>query len=75
MPLAEFRALCYDYAMKQVENQKNGFLSLGCVGDYDDPYITLKKEFEASQILHLRQDGDGRSHLQGAQAGLLVAVL
>ena len=50
MPLAEFRALCYDYAMKQVENQKNGFLSLGCVGDYDDPYITLKKEFEASQI-------------------------
>ena len=50
MPLADFRALCYDYAMKQVENQKNGFLSLGCVGDYDAPYITLKKEFEASQI-------------------------
>ena len=50
MELSDFRKLCYDYAMKQVENQKNGFLSLGCVGDYDAPYITLKKEFEASQI-------------------------
>ena len=36
--------------MKQVENQKKGFLSLGSIGDYDHPYITLQKEFEKHQI-------------------------
>lgn len=50
MPLAEFRKICYDYAMEQVERQKQGFLSLGSVGDYDHPYITLTKDFEAEQI-------------------------
>ncbi len=50
MALSDFRKLCYDYALKQVEKQKKGFLSLGCVGDYDDPYITLTKVFEAHQI-------------------------
>lgn len=50
MPLAEFRKLCNDFALEQVERQKKGFLSLGSVGDYDHPYITLNKEFEAHQI-------------------------
>lgn len=50
MPLAEFRKICYDYAMEQVEKQKQGFLSLGSIGDYDHPYITLTKDFEAEQI-------------------------
>lgn len=50
MPLSDFRKLCYDYALEQVENQKKGFLSLGCIGDYDHPYITLQKDFEAKQI-------------------------
>jgi isoleucyl-tRNA synthetase len=50
MPLAEFRKICYDYAMDQVEKQKAGFLSLGSIGDYDHPYITLTKDFEAEQI-------------------------
>lgn len=50
MALSDFRKLCYDYALKQVENQKQGFLSLGVVGDYDHPYMTLSKEFEGHQI-------------------------
>ena len=50
MKIADFRKLCYDYALEQVERQKKGFLSLGCIGDYDDPYITLQKVFEARQI-------------------------
>lgn len=50
MELSEFRKLCYDYAMEQVARQKKGFLSLGVVGDYDHPYITLTKDFEAHQI-------------------------
>lgn len=50
MDLSDFRKLCYKYALEQVERQKAGFLSLGVVGDYDHPYITLQKEFEAHQI-------------------------
>lgn len=50
MGLSDFRKLCYDYAMKQVAIQKEGFLSLGVVGDYDHPYITLTKDFEFHQI-------------------------
>lgn len=50
MPLADFRKLCYDFALEQVERQKKGFLALGSIGDYDHPYITLQKTFEARQI-------------------------
>lgn len=48
--IPEFRKICYDYALEQVERQKKGFLSLGSIGDYDHPYITLLPEFEARQI-------------------------
>lgn len=48
--IAEFRKICYDYALEQVERQKKGFLSLGSIGDYDHPYITLQPKFEARQI-------------------------
>ncbi len=50
MGIAEFRKVCYDYAMEQVEKQKAGFLALGSIGDYEHPYITLTKDFEAEQI-------------------------
>ena len=50
MGIAEFRKICHDYALEQVARQKAGFLSLGSIGDYDHPYITLQKEFEAKQI-------------------------
>ncbi len=50
MGIAEFRKICHDYALEQVEKQKEGFLALGSVGDYDNPYITLTKDFEADQI-------------------------
>jgi len=50
MPLFEYRKLCYDYAMKQVERQKEQFKRLGVLGEWDSPYITLTKDFEARQI-------------------------
>ncbi|MCF0259590.1 MAG: isoleucine--tRNA ligase [Erysipelotrichaceae bacterium] len=46
----EFRKICRDFALEQVERQKKGFLSLGSIGDYDHPYITLTPDFEARQI-------------------------
>lgn len=50
MGIAEFRKICHDYALEQVERQKAGFLSLGSIGDYNHPYMTLTKGFEAKQI-------------------------
>ncbi len=50
MSPAEFRKLCEDYARKQIEIQKSTEKRLGQIADYDHPYITLNKEFEARQI-------------------------
>ena len=47
---AEFREKCADYAMKQVDNQRTQFKQLGVRGDWDNPYVTLDKNYEASQI-------------------------
>ncbi len=48
---AEFRTLCTEYAYKQVERQKKGFMRLGVLGEFDNPYITLQHDFERDQIL------------------------
>ena len=49
-PVVEFRKKCEEYAYKQVERQKEQIRRLGLVGDFDHPYITLQKEYEARQI-------------------------
>ena len=49
-PIVEFRKKCEDYALTQVEKQKEQIRRLGLVGDYDHPYLTLQKEFEQAQI-------------------------
>ncbi len=46
----EIRKKCRDFAMMYVESQKAQFKRLGVLGDFDDPYITLKPEFEAKQV-------------------------
>jgi len=46
----KFREMCEDFAVKYIENQKEQFKRLGVIGDYKNPYITLKPEFEAKQI-------------------------
>ncbi|WP_273478188.1 isoleucine--tRNA ligase [Ignavigranum ruoffiae] len=50
LSISEFRKLCHDYAMKQIENQKADFMRLGVTGEWDHPYITLQPEFEAQQL-------------------------
>ncbi len=48
MPIAEFRALCREHASKYIEIQKEGFRSLGVVGDWENPYVTMDFAFEAN---------------------------
>lgn len=50
MSTNDFRKLCREYALKQVERQKAEFKRLGVAGDWDNPYLTLKPEFEAQEI-------------------------
>ena len=50
MSTADFRAKCEEYALKQIEVQKATEKRLGTVADFDNPYITLQKTFEADQI-------------------------
>ena len=46
----EFRKKCEEYAWSQIATQMETEKRLGQVADYDNPYISLKKEFEARQI-------------------------
>ncbi len=48
--VAKFRELCKEFAMEQVEIQKQQFRRLGILGEWDHPYITLDKEYEAAQL-------------------------
>ncbi|WP_077601099.1 isoleucine--tRNA ligase [Oceanobacillus sojae] len=50
MSVAEFRKLCEEYALGQIDSQRTQFKKLGVRGDWDNPYITLTKDYEASQI-------------------------
>ena len=47
---SEFRAACRDYAAGQVETQKQGFIRLGVLGDWDNPYLTMTPETEADIV-------------------------
>src|SRR3989344_3738743 len=46
----EFRQACRDYALEQIENQKNQFIRLGIPGDWNNPYLTLKPSYEANIV-------------------------
>ncbi len=50
IPPVELRKQCKDFAMKHVKSQMAQFKRLGSIGDYDDPYLTLKPEYEARQV-------------------------
>jgi isoleucyl-tRNA synthetase len=47
---AEFRDRCAEYAYTYVDKQRTQFMRLGVRGNWDNPYITLKPEYEARQI-------------------------
>ena len=50
MTPAEIRELCAEYAKKWVGIQREGFVRLGVLGDWENPYLTLKREYEAKQL-------------------------
>ena len=50
MTLSEYRKKCEEYALTQVDTQREDFKRLGISGDWDHPYITLTPDYEAAEI-------------------------
>jgi isoleucyl-tRNA synthetase len=48
VPPAEFRQRCRDYATKYVEQHKRDFKRLGVFGQWNDPYLTMSHQYEAT---------------------------
>lgn len=46
----ELRQHCKDFALYYMDNQRTQFKRLGVLGDFDNPYLTLRPEFEARQV-------------------------
>src|ERR1700757_5392385 len=44
----EFRQMCRDYATRYVEQHKRDFKRLGVFGRWNDPYLTMSPEYEAT---------------------------
>ncbi|MDT2573675.1 isoleucine--tRNA ligase [Enterococcus raffinosus] len=50
MTMAEYRKKCEEYALSQVDKQRDDFKRLGIAGEWDNPYITLTPDYEAAEI-------------------------
>ena len=50
MSTADFRSACEAYAEKYIQRQMDGFKRLGVVGDWEHPYKTMNRGFEADEI-------------------------
>jgi isoleucyl-tRNA synthetase len=47
---ATIRKACEVYARKYIDIQRGQFKRLGVLGDWDNPYLTLNKEYEADEL-------------------------
>src|SRR5207237_3384531 len=47
---ATIRKACEAYARKYIDLQRAQFKRLGVFGDWDNPYLTLRKEYEADEL-------------------------
>ena len=50
MTVPEFRNACTDFAEDFIQKQMGGFKRLGVVGDWEHPYRTMDKHFEAQEV-------------------------
>jgi len=49
----EVRRLCREYAQKWVETQKEEFIRLGVLGDWENPYVTMDPKYQADIVREL----------------------
>ena len=46
----ELRAKCREYAANSLKGQEAAFRRLGVLGNWENPYLTIKPEYEAEQV-------------------------
>jgi isoleucyl-tRNA synthetase len=66
MSAIDIRKACHAYAMKWVGTQRDEFKRLGVFGTWDQPYLTLSREYESTIV---------RQMAEFARAGLLYRDL
>src|SRR5262245_13138396 len=62
MPTSEIRALCDAFARKYVDIQRRQFKSLGILGDWERPYLTIARDYEVG-IIEVFEDLWKRGHV------------
>ncbi|MGN6375251.1 MAG: isoleucine--tRNA ligase [Sphingomonas sp.] len=67
VPVAQFRAECRAYAEKWVAVQRDQFERLGVMGDWDDPYLTMKFDAEATIVGELLKFAESGQLYRGAK--------
>ncbi|MDO7844518.1 isoleucine--tRNA ligase [Sphingomonas immobilis] len=67
VPVAQFRAECRAYAEKWVAVQRAQFERLGVMGDWEDPYLTMKYEAEAAIVGELLKFAESGQLYRGAK--------
>ena len=67
VPVAQFRAECRAYAEKWVAVQRAEFERLGVMGDWADPYLTMKYEAEAAIVGELLKFAESGQLYRGAK--------
>ncbi len=50
MSISEFRSACQAFAENFVDIQRTSFKRLGVLADWENPYLTMKPEFEAKEV-------------------------
>jgi len=67
VPRAQFRAECRAYAEHWVAVQSEQFQRLGVMGEWDDPYLTMKYEAEAKIVEELMKFAESGQIYRGAK--------
>ena len=67
VPVDQFRAECRAYAAKWVDVQRDQFERLGVMGDWADPYLTMKFDAEAAIVGELLKFAETGQLYRGAK--------
>lgn len=55
LPALTVRRLCREYANKWIDIQRQEFIRLGVLGEWQDPYLSMKPEYEAAIASNLAE--------------------
>ena len=67
VPRAEFRTECRAYARKWVDTQREQLKRLGCMGDWDNPYLTMDFDSEATIVAELMKFAEAGNLYRGSK--------